>query len=431
MSQNTDPLDFLAGLPRYATEGSAAVKPGFDRVLALLERLGNPHLASPTVHVGGTNGKGSTASYIAAIATASGLRVGLHTSPHLVSVTERMRIDGKPAPESWLADAVGSLRNTIRRSGASYFEATLALSFAYFSERQAELAVVEVGLGGRLDATNVVDPTVCVITDIGLDHVDILGKSMEAIAREKAGIMKHGVPVVAADSGPEVEAVLRESAESSGSPLHLLREEVSYIPGDRFSLRTPVRRYENIPIGLAGPIQARNAALAVRAVELLSGHEGLQGTAWPDAVRIGLTDISCLSGLRGRMETLLSSPLVVADVSHNTEGIRSALETFDAMHPVGRRVVLLGLMADKPVTEMVHSVVESGATIVPVAIPGGRSLPVSDLARIIEDAGGRYEPAIEAPEAVPDWIRSNAGPSDGILIAGSHYLVGPVLSAWS
>ncbi len=431
MRPGTDSLAFLSGLPRYATDGSAAVKPGPDRILALLDLLGNPHLAATSVHVGGTNGKGSTASYIAAIATASGLRVGLHTSPHLVSVTERMRIDGKPAPESWLADAVAELRPAIRRLGASYFEATLALSFAYFAERQADLVVVEVGLGGRLDATNVVDPAVCVITDIGLDHTDILGDTVEAIAREKAGIMKHGVPVVVADSGPAVEAVLVESARSAGSPLHLFREDVSLEPGERLTIGTPVGRYERIPIGLAGSVQARNAALAVRAVELLSAHDGMAGVAWPEAVRIGLTDVSCLSGLRGRMETLLASPLVVADVSHNAEGLQAALETFRIMRTGGRRLIILGLMADKPIDRMVRSVVESHMTVVPVGLPGNRALPPSELASWILDAGGVCEPPIASPEAVPDWIRANTTEEDGILIAGSHVLVGPVLAAWS
>jgi dihydrofolate synthase/folylpolyglutamate synthase len=433
VTRRSEPLEFLDGLPRYATDGAAAVKPGFERVLALLDRLGNPHLAAPTVHVAGTNGKGSTASYIAAIATASGLRSGLHTSPHLVSVTERMRVDGVPAPLAWLSEAVAALRRPIRRVGASYFEVTLALSFAWFAEQRAEVVVVEVGLGGRLDATNVVDPAVCVITDIGLDHVDLLGDTVQAIAREKAGIMKYGIPVVAADSGPEVEAVLRESARAAGCPLHLVREEVVFSAGvHRLTLETPLHRYENIPIGLPGPVQTRNAALAVRAVELLRGHEGLEGVAWPDAVRVGLTDVTCMSGLRGRMETLLTSPLVVADVSHNAEGIRSALETFGAMHPAGRRIVILGIMADKPVRTMVRSVVESGALVVPVAVPSDRAVPAEELAAVVRDLGGTCEAVIEeGPGSVPDWIRTHAVAGDGILIAGSHYLVGPVLAAWS
>ena len=431
MSRAASPLAFLDGLPRYATEGSAAVKPGFDRILALLDRLGNPHLATPTAHVAGTNGKGSTASYIAAIATASGLRVGLHTSPHLVSVAERMRVDGKPAPEAWLSGAVSLLRPTIRRVGASYFEATLALSFAYFVEARVDLMVVEVGLGGRLDATNVIDPAVCAIADIGVDHVEILGESLPAIAREKAGIMKHGVPVVVADSGPDVESVMREAAAAAGSPLHLLREEVTFRAGPRFSVTTPVSRYENIPIGLSGAVQARNAALAVRAVELLSLHEGMADVAWPEAVRIGLTDVSCLSGLRGRMEILLDSPLVVADVSHNTEGIRSALDTFDSLHPTGRRVVLLGLMADKPVVEMVRTVVDSGAVVVPVHLDNPRAVPAGELARLVVEAGGTCEDPITGPEHIPDWVRGRSDAGDGILVAGSHYLVGPMLAAWS
>ena len=181
---------FLNKLPAFSSIGAKAYEPGFERILSLMEALGNPHTTFPTIHIAGTNGKGSTASMIAAIATAAGKRTGLHTSPHLLNVNERMRMDGIPAPDEWLAKQVTKYQIVIEKVKPSFFEATVALSLLYFSTMNADLAVIEVGLGGRLDATNIVEPLLAVITNIGYDHTSILGNTLEAIAQEKGGIIK-------------------------------------------------------------------------------------------------------------------------------------------------------------------------------------------------------------------------------------------------
>ncbi len=224
-SSTRDAYNFLMSLPRYDKRGAASLKPGFERINKLLALVGNPHRAYPIAHVAGTNGKGSTCSMLAAIGTAAGLRVGLQTSPHVFDVTERMRIDGVPARAAWLDRTVRILRRPIEQIGPSFFEATTALSFLYFAEHSVDLAVVEVGLGGRLDATNIVDPVVCGITAIGLDHVAILGSTLPAIAAEKAGIIKPGVPVFTSNTNPEVLQVLRAKASKIGAPLRLTSEE--------------------------------------------------------------------------------------------------------------------------------------------------------------------------------------------------------------
>ena len=257
----------LLALPRFADAGAAAYKPGFERMRALLDALGEPQRASRAVHVAGTNGKGSTASLAASVAQAAGLRVGLHTSPHLVSLRERMRVDGEPASEAWLDAAVARLADALDEGGPSFFEATVALSLAYFAERGVDLAVVEVGLGGRLDATNVVEPVVSVVTHVGLDHTELLGETVELIAVEKAGIARPGVPFLHAVEGPAADALEVEAARR-GAPVEAVRPscEVEPIGAGRVRLATPVRDYGEATVGLPGAHQAWNAALAVRAV---------------------------------------------------------------------------------------------------------------------------------------------------------------------
>src|SRR5690606_30389522 len=208
-----DALTVLHALPRFAEAGAAAFRPGLARMRALMEAMDLPHERFASVHVAGTNGKGSTASMTAAMATAAGWRVGLHTSPHLFDVAERLRLDGTPAPHAWIADAVARYRTDFARIEPSFFEATVALSFRYFADEGVDLAVVEVGLGGRLDATNVLTPRACGITTLGLDHTDLLGDTLEAIAREKAGIAKPGVPLLTSAAQPEALAAIRETAE--------------------------------------------------------------------------------------------------------------------------------------------------------------------------------------------------------------------------
>ena len=196
--------EFLLSLPRFTDAGHAAYKPGLERIRQILDAMGNPHDRFRSIHVAGTNGKGSTASMIASIGSSLGLRIGLHTSPHLVRITERMRIDGAPAPDEWLDSAVDMYRDGILAAGASFFEATVALSFLFFAENEVDFAVVEVGMGGRLDATNVLMPEVCVVTRIGLDHTEYLGNTLSEIAREKAGIAKRDRPLVLYPAPDEV-----------------------------------------------------------------------------------------------------------------------------------------------------------------------------------------------------------------------------------
>jgi dihydrofolate synthase / folylpolyglutamate synthase len=414
----------LLALPRFAEQGAAAMKPGLERMEALLAAMGRPHEGYPSVHVAGTNGKGSTASMIAAIASASGLRVGLHTSPHLHALGERMRLDGVPAPEAWLAEAVARHRALFERVEPSFFEATVALSLLYFGEMRVDLAVVEVGLGGRLDATNVLRPRLSVVTHVGRDHADLLGDTLEAIAREKAGIAKPGVPLLSAAEGSSVRAALRAEAEARGAPFLDLDDEA------RFSLRPPpwrepsasglvldletsLRAYPALRVPLAGGHQARNAALAVRAAEL-----ALPGVG-EGAVRDGLARVAALSGLAGRMEVLHRDPLLLADVAHNADGLRAALRTFEALAPGGRRAVAFGVMRDKEPEALAALLAEAGVQVYPVPLATPRAVPPEDLLQMLQAEGANVLPPTRVDTVVRAFLRGEI-PADALLVTGSH-----------
>ncbi|MDX1419513.1 MAG: Mur ligase family protein [Rubricoccaceae bacterium] len=419
-----DALALLHALPRFADAGAAAYRPGLDRMERLMDAMGRPHERLRAVHIAGTNGKGSTASFVAAIATASGRRVGLHTSPHLWDFAERLRLDGRPAPPAWIAEAVARHRAAFDRIEPSFFEASVALAFRYFADEAVDLAVVEVGLGGRLDATNVLPAAsvaACGITTIGLDHTDLLGDTLPEIAREKAGIAKRGVPLLTSAEGPGVLDAIGATAGAAGAPVERVRETVALstdatdAEGLGLRLRTPRRDYGRTRLGLPGRHQAWNAALAVRLVE--TGLEEVPA----DAVRAGLADVRRLSGLRGRGEAWSASPRVVADVAHNPDGWRAALA---AAQPegTGRLWTLVGVMADKDADALAALLAEAGATAIPVDLPSPRALGRMALADRLRAAGVPVTMAATAGEGVR-LFRRLAGPGDTLLVTGSHLTV--------
>jgi dihydrofolate synthase/folylpolyglutamate synthase len=418
-----DALAYLDTLPRFTDQGAAAYQPGLERMQALLATMGEPHQAYPSVHIAGTNGKGSTASFLAAIARAAGYRVGLHTSPHLWHVTERMRVDGQPAPMAWLTSTVARYHDLFEQVRPSFFEATVALSFLYFAEQQVELAVVEVGLGGRLDATNVLFPRLALITSIGLDHTELLGDTLVAIAREKAGIIKPRIPVLTSAVQPEVQAVVREVAAAQGSPYHLLWDEVGYevvneLPITRLNVHTPLHRYEALEIGLPGRHQVANALLALRAAELTLPEV----TQHPVAVFEGLRDVRRLSGLRGRFDVLCTSPLVVADVAHNPDGLEAVLTTFSQYAITGQRYALWGALRDKDAATMARQLVTAGFAVYVVALESTRAWPAEALIDFVQQAGGRILGVGTVSEG---WqlVQQHLQPTDAVLITGSHQVV--------
>ena len=409
----------LLALPRFATD-AAAYAPGLGRMRALLADLGDPHLAVSAVHVAGTNGKGSTASLCAAVLTASGRRVGLHTSPHLVDLAERLRIDGAPAPDDWLGDAVARARPAFRRHRPSFFEATTALAFLRFADAEVDVAVVEVGLGGRLDATNVARAAVSCVTHIGMDHTDLLGGTLGAIAAEKAGIARPDVPLLHALEPGEARDALGAEARRRGAPVEAVRDTCrAAIAGGHLALSTPGRQV-TAPLGLAGAHQAWNAALAVRAAEAVA-------PALDDAaVARGLSEVAALSGLRGRAERWARDPRVTLDVAHNADGWAAALGAVGDVP--GRLWALVGVVADKDAESLGHLLAARDARVLAVGLPGPRGRSAERLAAVLRDAGARAE-ATTPPAAQAAWAA--AGPDDRLLVTGSHQTVAAVLDGWA
>ncbi len=412
----------LFALPRWTDAGASAYRPGLDRMRALLAAAGDPQRGRRVVHVAGTNGKGSTASMAAAVLTASGRRVGLHTSPHLVDVTERMRVDGAPAADDWLADAVARLAPHLDTVGPSFFEATVALSLLFFAEQSVDVAVVEVGLGGRLDATNAVEPTVSVVTHVGLDHTELLGDTKAAIAREKAGIARPGVPLLHAVADADAARAVEAEASRRGAPVENVRATCrAPLDADgRLHLATPVRDYGAMALGLPGAHQAWNAALAVRAAEIVAAD------LTPAAVASGLADVARLAGLRGRGEAHASDPRVALDVAHNADGWAAALAAVRV--PEGGRLwALVGVMADKDAGALAGLLADAGAFALPAALPGDRALLPDALAAALVPAGVSGD----APASVADALarfRRDAGPADRLLVTGSHVTVAEALA---
>jgi len=416
-------IDRLLAMPRFADAGGDAYQPGLQRVRAVLDAMGQPERAYPVVHIGGTNGKGSTASMVSAILTAAGRRVGLHTSPHLLELGERMRIDGWPAPADWLEASAMRHERDFADAGASFFEATTALSFSYFAGAGVDIAIVEVGLGGRYDATNVVQPIASAVTSVGLDHTEILGATVEAIAAAKGAIARPGVPFLTMAEGTPLY-VLRTAAEGAGAPFENVRASVDLRAAGAswWKLATPERDYGEVEIGLPGTHQAWNAALAVRLAEIAA--PGLAALA----VSTGLRDVVRLSGLRGRGEAFVVDPRVTLDVAHNADGWRAAL---DALHvPAGGRLhVLAGVMADKDAGALAGVLAGAGAIAFAVDLPSERALPAERLADVFRGSGVEVADAIGSAAEGLEWFRGRAGVGGRLLVTGSHVTVAETLRA--
>lgn len=424
-----------------------------SRMEALLGTLGDPHRGYNVIHVAGTKGKGSTSGAIAHCLHLSGHRAGLLTSPHLVTPCERARVDGEMIPEEafWrivrrMQPYVEAKRKDKEVSGLkapTYFETLTALAFEYFTERSVEWAVVEVGLGGRLDSTNVVSPRCCVITTIGFDHTDKLGHTAARIASEKAGILKPGVPVVIGrQQYPAALVTLRRAAREKGCPSWEVGRELAVLDsrplsapaerptaevGWRFSLKTPTRNYEDLFTPLLGAHQLDNLAAAIGAIEMAGAHAGLE--AQPDRIAEAVASFR----MPGRVEILQRAPAVVLDVAHTVESVTALLAALD-MHFPGRRLhAVFGCSADKNVDGMLKVLRGRCASLTVTQARLPRALPapaVSEAARLMGVlASGDVRVVPDAWQAVQKAL-SEARPEDVVCVTGSFYVAGEVQESW-
>ena len=408
----------------------------------LLTLLGNPHEGLRFVHIAGTKGKGSVAALLDAILRAAGYTTGLFTSPHLVSFRERIRINGVPVSEADMARLVATIQpaiEAVRASGklnpATFFEAYTAMAFVEFARQQVDFGLVEVGLGGRLDSTNLIHPIVTAITTLGLDHTEILGETLAEIAAEKAGIMKPGVPCIAAPQKPEAEAVLREMSQQIGAPLHLAPASHALGPATRLPIPPPgdptsgdaprptqritIAGFGEYDLALLGEHQAGNAAVCLGVIRELRE----QGWAIPDeAIATGLRSISW----PGRFDIAAARPWLIYDCAHNGEAARALALTLRQTLEFERLILVLGVSGDKDIAAIAERLAPLADIAILTQADNPRALPAADLAA---QTAGMWRESHVAPTVTSALAlaRSLATDRDAICLTGSFYVVGEAM----
>ena len=419
-----------ASRPPFHIVGASAYKPGLDNTLRLMEHVGNPHRQLRAVHVAGTNGKGSTCHLTAAVLQAAGLRVGLFTSPHLVSLTERIRINGKPISEEEVAAFVAQHRSFLDEVQPSFFETMTAMAFDYFVREKVDIAVIETGLGGRLDSTNVLTPLLSVITNIGMDHTEFLGNTLTQIAREKAGIIKPGVPCVIGETHPQTMNVFLERARECGilgEGLETTGCRIWFADQCGFMRK---RRLREAPVSdLQGNYQDHNLQTAYVALQVLRNYTPLNFLR-TSYIQYGFSHVCALTGLRGRWETLREKPLVICDTGHNSHGLQYvARQLKELPHPDIR--IIFGMVNDKD-TEVVMRLLPYGERYhyiftTPDTQRARSAGEMAALWRSVHGGEGTECIAIDSPQEALSYALQHAAQEDAVFIGGSNYLVGEII----
>ncbi|MFN5462735.1 MAG: bifunctional folylpolyglutamate synthase/dihydrofolate synthase [Bacteroidota bacterium] len=422
-------LDFLYGsLPMFQRIGAAAFKKDLSNTLVLCAHVGNPEKRFRSIHVGGTNGKGSTSHALASILQASGYKTGLYTSPHLKSFTERIRINGKEITEDAVVDFVKINKAFLEELSPSFFEMTVGLAFWYFAKQKVDIAVIEVGMGGRLDSTNVITPELSVITNIGLDHTQFLGDTLPAIAGEKAGIIKERVPVVISQMQAETAEVFERKAKQMHADLIFADRHWKIDFVEASDNKANLKKFlvshhdtqEEFTLGLGGNYQRYNLAGILEAVTQLRRL----GWEIPDqAVREGLLQVAKQTGLKGRWQVLQHQPLLVADTAHNEAGIREVVAQLSSLS-YSRLWMVIGMVQDKDITAMLELLPKNASYVFCQAnIP--RALEATTLAEKANSHSLRGIVIPDVGEAIA-FARKNAGPNDLIFIGGSTFVVAEI-----
>lgn len=415
--------EFLYGLEKFG------MKMDLDNIRALMEFAGNPESRLKVIHVAGTNGKGSTCAAVASVLMSQGNKVGLYTSPHLVSFTERFKINGREISGEEISALTAFFREEIVRLHATFFEATTAIMFKYFADSGVDFAVIETGLGGRLDSTNVVNPLVSIVTGIGLDHTDILGDTLEKIAFEKAGIIKPGRPAVVNVGSDSLKGVFSSVALKAGSDVTFVNEVASVrnrevgIDSSFFDAGIFGEEFDSLRIDLGGRHQITNALTALTALQVLK-REGMRIER--QAIYDGLAKIRINTGHRGRLEVLSRKPLIILDVAHNPGGVKALVEGLAPLADMKGGTLLFAVMRDKDAVSMLGYLRQRFSRIILTQLQTGRSLGVAELKKLSNDIKLETQVFENSTEAFRAAINLTDNDSF-LLITGSHYLAGEVL----
>jgi len=422
-------LSYLFNLERFG------IKLDLSNIVSLTNHLGNPHLEFPCIHIAGSNGKGSVAAMIQSILSASGYRTGLYTSPHLVDYRERIRIGDELIDKNFILEFVDDLEDEINKNGYTFFEVTTALAFSYFANNKVDIAVLETGMGGRLDATNVVNPLISIITNISLEHTNHLGKTLPQIAFEKAGIVKNKVPTITLIENKEVSQVIKNVCAQRKSPLFvsLNNSTERSIQYKRF-VRGDVRihqllldrnifdfgEYKGLELNLGGRHQITNACLAISTVGRL------KEVGWKidnKAVREGLNHVNW----RGRLEIFRRNPLTLLDVAHNPAGTKALVDALDEFFPKKKITFIFGVMADKDYTSILKEICRKAKFIV-LTKPGyRRAADPESLEKVVRKESKPYKIIPNVKHAYIFALK-NAESNEVICITGSHFTVGEFLN---
>ncbi len=424
-------LDYLFhALPMFQRVGASAFKKDLHHTIELCNHLGNPETKFKSIHIAGTNGKGSTSHTLAAVLQSAGYKTGLYTSPHLKSFTERIRIDGKEISENAVVQFVKENKEFLDELNPSFFEMTVGMAFWYFVQEKVDIAVIEVGMGGKYDSTNLVTPELCIITNIGWDHVQFLGDTLPLIAGEKAGIIKHHVPVIISQTQEETSSVFKEKAAEMQAPIVFAdqvwkvekRKEIERI--ENRSLATfEVENEGNIrevEFGLLGDYQRFNLP------GILEGVSQLRKQGWKisdENLKTGLAKVTALTGLKGRWQILAEKPLTICDTGHNEPGIKEILDQLKT-YSFKQLWMVVGMVQDKDISKILALLPKEARYIFCQAqIP--RALAADQLAAKASEVGlnGKVIPNVN--EAY-NFARKNAGQDDLIFVGGSTFVVAEI-----
>ena len=421
-------------MPMFERQGASGYKEGLDNTLALDKHFGHPHRAYATIHVGGTNGKGSVSHSIASILQQCGYRVGLYTSPHLVDFRERIRVNGKPVSERYVTKFVETERSFFEPLHPSFFEVTTAMAFKYFRDKEVDIAVVEVGLGGRLDCTNIITPLVSVITNISFDHTQFLGNTLAKIASEKAGIIKRGVPVVIGEANEETRPVFEAKAKEMEAPIIFAEDDpmvISATPSVNGGMNYLTKMFGELHCDLGGLYQIKNMNTLMPVLKVLV-DKGFLAQCTNEAsiakcayeLRESLSNVAANTGLMGRWQVVDQHPMVVCDTGHNVGGWQYLSQQLNSVNCQKMHIVF-GMVNDKDVNGVLE-LLPKNAIYYFTKADSKRAIPEHSLQAMAKDTGltgNAYPTVAEAYKAA----REVASERDFIFVGGSSYVVGDFL----
>lgn len=429
MTSYTQTLNYLyTQLPMFTRVGEAAYKPNLDNTIKLLEALNNPHLQLKFIHVAGTNGKGSTSNMLAAVLQRAGYKTGLYTSPHLLDFRERIRVNGSMISKAFVVKFVAQNKALFLEIKPSFFEMTVALCFVYFAQQKTDIAIIETGLGGRLDSTNVIVPLLSIITNIGLDHTNLLGNTQQEIALEKAGIIKEKIPIVIGETDAITKKVFTAKAKACNSEIVFAdkRMKIEVLSKNDTSIKIKVLErnkvwLEKVSLSLVGNYQLKNVATVLQSIRFLQMHFAIAAKD----IQYGLGHIQALTGFAGRWQVVQKNPMVILDTGHNAHGLRQSIKQL--VERKAKKIhIVFGVVRDKKLDDILPLIpLDAHYYLCAPQLP--RVLPVEELEQVFSKHNFQFT-ACESVEDAYKYAHKRCKKNEIIFVGGSTFVVAEVLT---